>query len=97
MIMKHLTLKKKETYTEHEQPLGDKTHLTIFPKEVPFSLTILADFVNDNNYTAARVVVFCRQLEDCGRIYAELQYQLGPLINYVQVRHLFIYINDSLQ
>lgn len=91
--MKHLGIKKDDTFKIHETPIGDKIHITVFPKHVSFSLATVANFVknlkDDDN---SRIVIFCRRIEDCGKVYVNLKSlldekmhgltEVGKIMNY---------------
>ena len=77
VIMKHLALKKSDTFMVHRYPLGNKTHIIIFEKTIKFSITAVELFVKIRKDENNRMIIFCKGVEECGYIYRELSYVLG--------------------
>ena len=56
---------------KQKQPIGRNTFIKICDKTTEFSLEGLKSLIEGP--LTDRAVVFCRKLEECGKIYAELQ------------------------
>jgi hypothetical protein len=100
-----LLLKNKVVYYEHQQPLNDLVHLTIFNRNEPFSFEKIADYLKRNSDTTKlnpeetkrdRIVLFCREITACGRAFVKLKHLLPEnLWSSIQVTNTLNQVNKK--
>ena len=97
-IMKHLGIKKGDTFMIHRHPLNERTHLTIMSKQTDFYLAALY-FYFENKLDKRRIIVFCTSLEDCGALYRDIvsTYPESTLAKSTQVVRWFIIFSISVE